>query len=338
MCSSTSARTGGTKLDRIVSRHASVVTVKPAGTGMPSGSSPRARPLAAEQVAATGGLLVERVHESHGADPMQEHFSRDEASGGAWPLRAAAARSSAARWRRPSACRSSSSTRYAHQAGWTELDATELRRRVEPIVEGIPGSWTASTAGKLGDLVLERADTVVWIDLPVACGCRGSYGGRSRASWREELWNGNRSPCGGSSARTRSCARAPRRAAPLRQRYPHGLRGSASRASARRGRRAFCGPRGVAHAVGAERVRHPILSRRSIGPCPARLPGALLGCATPGMPENWVVDDSAHIRREGHLDGVIGVDTDTRAASPELRAASEARGDAVPLAGRATRA
>lgn len=79
------------------------------------------------------------------------------------------------------------------QAGWTELDADELRLRVEPLVER--DSWVidGSYRGKLGDLVLERADTVVWLDLP-----RGVWLPRlvvrtlRRAITREELWNGNR--------------------------------------------------------------------------------------------------------------------------------------------------
>ncbi len=52
------------------------------------------------------------------------------------------------------------------QAGWTELHASELRRRVEPLVA--PDAWVidGSYRGKLGDLVLDRADTVVWLDLP----------------------------------------------------------------------------------------------------------------------------------------------------------------------------
>ena len=41
------------------------------------------------------------------------------------------------------------------QAGWSELDAAELRRRVEPLVER--DAWVVDGAyrGKLGDLVLE---------------------------------------------------------------------------------------------------------------------------------------------------------------------------------------
>jgi adenylate kinase family enzyme len=79
------------------------------------------------------------------------------------------------------------------QAGWTELDAAELRRRVEPLVE--QGAWVVdgSYRGKLGDLVLERADTVVWLDIPRRVWLpRLVRRTLRRALTREELWNGNR--------------------------------------------------------------------------------------------------------------------------------------------------
>lgn len=76
---------------------------------------------------------------------------------------------------------------------WTEATPEELRARVEPlltedgwVVDG--GYW-----GKLGDLVLERADVVVWLDLPRRVWLprllRRTIG---RIVRRESLWNGNR--------------------------------------------------------------------------------------------------------------------------------------------------
>ena len=80
-----------------------------------------------------------------------------------------------------------------HQAGWSELDAEELRRRVEPIVAR--ESWVIDGVyrSKLGDLVLEGADTVVWLDLPRRVWLpRLLRRTLRRLVTREELWNGNR--------------------------------------------------------------------------------------------------------------------------------------------------
>jgi adenylate kinase family enzyme len=79
------------------------------------------------------------------------------------------------------------------QAGWRELDAVELRRRVDPIVAG--DAWVIDGAyrGKLGDLVLEHADTIVWIDLPRRVWLpRLLRRTLLRVVRRDELWNGNR--------------------------------------------------------------------------------------------------------------------------------------------------
>lgn len=46
---------------------------------------------------------------------------------------------------------------------------------------------------KLGDLVLQRADTAVWLDLPLALKLRRTLCRTvGRIGRREELWNGNR--------------------------------------------------------------------------------------------------------------------------------------------------
>ena len=79
------------------------------------------------------------------------------------------------------------------QAAWTELDAGELRRRVEPLVERDAWVIDGSYRGKLGDLVLEGADTVVWLDLPRRVWLpRLVVRTLRRAVLGEELWNGNR--------------------------------------------------------------------------------------------------------------------------------------------------
>ena len=76
---------------------------------------------------------------------------------------------------------------------WTEATPEELRARVEPLLAE-PG-WVADGGywGKIGDLVLERADVVVWLDLP-----RRVWLPRllrrtiRRIVRREVLWSGNR--------------------------------------------------------------------------------------------------------------------------------------------------
>jgi adenylate kinase family enzyme len=112
-----------------------------------------------------------------------------------------------------------------HRAGWTELDATELRRRVEPIVAGEGWVVDGVYRSKLGDLVLERADTVVWLDLP-----RRVWLPRLvrrtilRFVLRQELWNGNKESLRGVLLSSDSLLRYALHTEPRRrQRYPHEL-------------------------------------------------------------------------------------------------------------------
>ena len=80
-----------------------------------------------------------------------------------------------------------------HGPGWTEATADVLRARVEPLVAG--DEWVVDGAyrGKLGDLVLERADLVVWLDLPLRVWLpRLLRRTMRRIVRREVLWNGNR--------------------------------------------------------------------------------------------------------------------------------------------------
>ena len=80
-----------------------------------------------------------------------------------------------------------------HGPNWTEATAAELRLRVEPILRS--DAWVVDGVyrNKLGDLVLEHADVVVWLDLPVRVWLpRLVWRTVQRISTREELWNGNR--------------------------------------------------------------------------------------------------------------------------------------------------
>jgi adenylate kinase family enzyme len=80
-----------------------------------------------------------------------------------------------------------------HGPSWTEATASELRAKVEPIVATDAWVIDGSYRGKLGDLVLERADVVVWLDLPVRVWLpRLVRRTTRRVVLREELWNGNR--------------------------------------------------------------------------------------------------------------------------------------------------
>jgi adenylate kinase family enzyme len=80
-----------------------------------------------------------------------------------------------------------------HGPNWTEATAEELRAKVEPIVQ--TDAWVIDGAyrGKIGDLVLDAADTVVWLDLPIRVWLpRLLRRTVVRIVRREELWNGNR--------------------------------------------------------------------------------------------------------------------------------------------------
>jgi adenylate kinase family enzyme len=80
-----------------------------------------------------------------------------------------------------------------HGPGWSEATAEELRAKVQPIVETEAWVVDGNYRGKLGDLVLERADLVVWLDLPARVWLprllRRTFG---RIVHKEELWGGNR--------------------------------------------------------------------------------------------------------------------------------------------------
>jgi adenylate kinase family enzyme len=78
-------------------------------------------------------------------------------------------------------------------AGWAQPDKEDFRRRVEPFVREdawvIDGNYTSS----LGDLVLRRADTLVWLDLSLPrILWRVSRRTVGRIVRRTELWSGNR--------------------------------------------------------------------------------------------------------------------------------------------------
>jgi adenylate kinase family enzyme len=79
-----------------------------------------------------------------------------------------------------------------HGPNWTEATPAELRAKVEPLVAGEAWVLDGGYMGKLGLLVVEAADTVVWIDLPVRVWLpRLLRRTVRRIRTHEELWNGN---------------------------------------------------------------------------------------------------------------------------------------------------
>ena len=80
-----------------------------------------------------------------------------------------------------------------HGPNWTETPDDELRRILEPILAGEGWVIDGGYRGKIGDLVLEQADVVVWIDLPLHVWFpRLIRRTVRRMRGQEELWNGNR--------------------------------------------------------------------------------------------------------------------------------------------------
>lgn len=80
-----------------------------------------------------------------------------------------------------------------HGPNWTSSGPEVLRERVLEATEG--DGWVADGTyqAMLGDLVLERAEILAWLDLPVRLIMwRLLSRTRARIGQRVELWNGNR--------------------------------------------------------------------------------------------------------------------------------------------------
>jgi adenylate kinase family enzyme len=80
-----------------------------------------------------------------------------------------------------------------HGPNWAEPTSEDFRALVEPIVD--TDAWVIDGAyrSKLGDLVLDGADLVVWLDLPLSVWLpRLLRRTARRVIRREELWAGNR--------------------------------------------------------------------------------------------------------------------------------------------------
>jgi adenylate kinase family enzyme len=81
-----------------------------------------------------------------------------------------------------------------HQPGWEPLDDDTFKARVLKAMEApvwvVDGNYSA-----VREMVWERADTVVWFDLPYAVVMARTIRRTVRRTvTRQELWNGNKEP------------------------------------------------------------------------------------------------------------------------------------------------
>jgi adenylate kinase family enzyme len=83
-----------------------------------------------------------------------------------------------------------------HQPGWTELPADVFRAQVAQRLDASGGRWvTCGNYRVVNETVWQRADTIVWLDLPRRTVMRRVMTRTARrVVTREELWNGNREP------------------------------------------------------------------------------------------------------------------------------------------------
>jgi hypothetical protein len=81
-----------------------------------------------------------------------------------------------------------------HGPNWTEASAAELQGKVLGVLDDSRG-WIVdgNYESKLGTLILDRADLIVWLDLGLATKL-WRLAKRTTRRWyrQEELWNGNR--------------------------------------------------------------------------------------------------------------------------------------------------
>jgi adenylate kinase family enzyme len=80
---------------------------------------------------------------------------------------------------------------------WTPCPDDEFRARVEAATAGEAWVVDGDYTGKVGELVLERAELIVWLDLPLRVTLPRLWS-RTRRRMREktELWGGNRESWG----------------------------------------------------------------------------------------------------------------------------------------------
>src|SRR5688500_1576315 len=82
-----------------------------------------------------------------------------------------------------------------HGPNWAEPTVDEFRANVQAALDAAPHGWTAdgNYDSKLGSLVIDAADTIVWLDLPLRVKLPRLWSRTvRRIRTQEELWNGNR--------------------------------------------------------------------------------------------------------------------------------------------------
>jgi adenylate kinase family enzyme len=82
-----------------------------------------------------------------------------------------------------------------HGPNWTEASPDELQARVREFMASAPDGWVidGNYEVKLGDTVISAADTIVWLDLPLALKLRRLWRRTShRIKHDVELWSGNK--------------------------------------------------------------------------------------------------------------------------------------------------
>jgi shikimate kinase len=80
-----------------------------------------------------------------------------------------------------------------HGPNWTETSDEDLRAIVAPIVQTEAWVIDGTYSRKLGTLVLDAADTIVWLDLPLRVWFpRLLRRTGRRVTGREKMWNDNR--------------------------------------------------------------------------------------------------------------------------------------------------
>jgi adenylate kinase family enzyme len=78
-----------------------------------------------------------------------------------------------------------------HGPNWAETSDEDLRRRLEPLLASEGWVVDGTYFHKLGHLVVDAADVVVWLDMPARVWLPRLVR-RSLARRGRELWNGNR--------------------------------------------------------------------------------------------------------------------------------------------------